>query len=269
MIWQTDRYATNTLNSGHDDNTTTANATETVYNSLGQVVATYRMSGVLITLGTDPNAGGDTSLEESTLANQGTQISVTSTVYNAAGQAVETVSPSGLRTGTIYNPDGSVEYTGPLDPSASASWYLSANPTGAFMVDPSSGRQEFTQYLYNQLDTSSNPWNGLLYDSVIDNDGHNAGGSPAADVTDTYKDSSGRTLFTVYDDGSYTQMIYSVGDQAITSDSAISSIRLYTIGGHNPARRQRDDQHCPAKDRRSGRSDDRCLRCRRQSRGRL
>ncbi len=212
VIWQTDRYATTTLSGGIDDNTTTANATETIYNSLGQVAGTERFNGVLITLGADPNADGAPSLEESTLANPtnpGTPISSTATVYNGAGQPVETDSASGLRTGTIYNADGSVEFTGPLNPLASATWYLSANPLGSFLVNPGTNRGEYTSYLYNQLDTSSgSPWSGLTYDETIDADGHS---------TDTFQDSSGRTIFTVYADGGFTESLYSVGDQPIAS----------------------------------------------------
>jgi RHS repeat-associated protein len=190
VIWQTDRCTVATLNSG-------ANATETVYNSLGQVVETYRMSGVIITLGADPNAGSDTSLKESTLTNAGTQTSVSSTVYNAAGQAVETDSPSGLRTGTVYYADGSVEYTGPLNPTAPATWYLSANPLPSF--------SSYTKNVYDQTDNL--PAGAVSYDAVTDPLGH---------TTKTYMDPSGRTIETRYDDGSLTQTIYNVGDQAIS-----------------------------------------------------
>ncbi len=42
---------------------------------------------------------------------------------------------------------------------------------------------------------------------MIDADNHHA---------DTYKDALGRVVKTIYDDGSFTQTIYSVGDQAIS-----------------------------------------------------
>src|SRR6202034_1761023 len=41
-------------------------------------------------------------------------ISTTQTFYNDHGQVVETDDAAGERTGTIYYPDGSVEYTGML-----------------------------------------------------------------------------------------------------------------------------------------------------------
>ncbi len=216
VVWQTDRNTTAALNSG-------ANATETLYNSLGQIAGTERFTGVLITLGTDPNADGAPGLEESILVNPtdpGTPISSTATVYNSAGQPVESDSASGLRTGTIYNAAGSVEYTGPLNPLASATWYLSANPLGSFLVNAGTGRGEYMTYLYNLTDASSgNPWSGLTYNATIDADGHS---------TDTFVDSSGRTIFTVYADGSFTQTIYSVGDQAIAAGAA------YLPSGYTP-----------------------------------
>ena len=209
MIWQTDRYATNTLANGTDDNTTTANATETIFNSLGQVVGTERFSGVLITLGTELNQGTGSGLEESTLTNPGTELSSTATVYNAAGQAVESDSATGLRTGTIYYPDGSVEYTGPLNPTASATWYLSASPINSFLFNAATGRGEYTTYLYNQTDTSSDyPWSGMVYDETIDANGN---------ATRTFADSSGRTIFSVYPDSSFTQTVFSVGDEALST----------------------------------------------------
>jgi YD repeat-containing protein len=128
--------------------------------------------------------------------------SQTLSYYNAQGQVAETVSPSGLRTGTIYYPDGSVEYTGPLLASVSDAaadpWYQNL-PDGPV---PSEYFATWTQSLPNQVDAQGN-----LFSRTVDQLGH---------ITDTYQDASGRTVETVYDDGSFTQTVYSVGDQPVT-----------------------------------------------------
>ncbi len=234
-------------------------ATRTVYDSLGQTIATQRVSGVSITVSPDPSYGSlfaITAVTGAGLINsnqtdpaEGTwsldlsgnwavnaatpaYYSQSQTVYDAQGQAVETDSPSGLRTGTVYYADGSVEYTGPLNPTAPATWYLSANPTGSFMLDSATGRLEYTDNLYNLVDNkladANQPWYGLTYNETIQNDGQSATGAPAADDTETFQDSSGRTIFVVYDDGSFTQTLYSIGDHAIGSGAP------YLPSGYTP-----------------------------------
>ncbi len=86
VIWQSDRNTVAALDSG-------VNATETVYNSLGEVTATYQFSGVIISLSADPNAPSDSGLEISTLTNGGMQFSSAFTYYNAQGQTIETIAP--------------------------------------------------------------------------------------------------------------------------------------------------------------------------------
>ena len=218
-------------------------ATRTVYNDLGQVIASQRVSGVQITISTDPqnplafavtsvsvslgstvltdclisSNPGDPALgswstnttgEWATNATSPAYFSQTLTYYNAQGQTAETVSASGLRTGTIYYPDGSVEYTGVLlssvSDSASDPWYNnlpsdSTNPTTP--INPADYFSSWTQSLPNQVDQ-----NGNLYNRVVDQDGNG---------TDTYTDASGRTIKVLYDDGSAIQTFYSQGDQPI------------------------------------------------------
>jgi autotransporter-associated beta strand protein/YD repeat-containing protein len=233
-------------------------ATRTIYDSLGQTIATQRLSGVAITIATDPSytaISAITAVSGAGLINsnpldpaEGTwsvdlsgnwalnaaapaYYSQSQTIYNALDQVAETDSPTGLRTGTTYYPNGSVEYTGPLSPTASATWYLSADPTGSFLLDPATGRREYTTFIYDQVDTltadAGEPWYGLIYNETIQNDGHTATGAPAATITRTFQDSSGRTVFTVYDDGSFTQTLYSAGDMPIsgyTENSANTSV---------------------------------------------
>jgi YD repeat-containing protein len=126
--------------------------------------------------------------------------------------------PAGLATGTIYNDDGSVQCTGIITfaasiPTGGIGFNDAASvPTGdvAYLTD-------ITSYLYNQMDNL--PTGAVSYSSVTDPLGH---------VTKTYVDSSGRTIETLYDDGSFTQTIYSIGDAAIAG-YYISATTLPTI----------------------------------------
>jgi uncharacterized delta-60 repeat protein len=220
VVWQTDVYVTTSA----DDNTTTALATHTVYNSLGQVVATYRVSGVLITIGADPMAGGAAGLEATTLANSGMVYSAAQTWYDDQGRTIETKDAAGLRRATVYNPDGSVAATGVLATSAPDGGHAVTvggvmtigYTTADFVVDPATGRVEYTSTLSDQLDTSTGqPWSGMTYSVTTVNDGVSATGTPAATSTRTYQSADGRISFTVYADGSYTETIASAGDQAI------------------------------------------------------
>jgi YD repeat-containing protein len=313
LIWQTDRYSSSTYNAATQtysvpDNTTTAMATETIYNTLGQVIETIRASGVLISIN-DSNGGpiNQVTFTSSSAPASYNQISESQTFYNAEGEAAETVSASGLHTGTIYNPDGSVQYTGPLlagltsDPANTSifngtAWYNQPTPSTLSTLFASD-----TQYLYNQeastttsaifvmpamgttvsvtvgstsgfavgqyvdvlsgtssddglvvssiansttlvllnlgydLSSAANthaPGNSVgsgasvtaVYDQVIDPNGH---------WTDTYQDNQGRVVFTLHQDGEFTQTLYSQGDHAIPGFTVIpvggSSAVLPTI----------------------------------------
>ena len=58
---------------------------------------------------------------------------------------------------------------------------------------------------------------------------------PLGHVTKTYKDASGRTIRTVYDDGSFTQTAYGVADGALTGypvyTAGTSSLPVIPAGG--------------------------------------
>jgi len=188
VIWQTDPFDPN-------GPATSVLATHTIYNSLGQVSATERWTGVDIQIsGTDP-------VYTSTLVpnDQSSLISSSSTIYNAQGQVAETTNAAGLRTGTVYYSDGEVQYTGPLNTVADAATGATVAPVGG--PYNLSDFASYTQYLYNQVDS-----NGQLYNRVIDADGHH---------TDTYTDLLGRTTETVYDDGSFTQTLYGVSGNPV------------------------------------------------------
>jgi YD repeat-containing protein len=232
VILQTDRYATNTAINATTgaitfDNTTPAPlATVTLYNSLGQAFSTQEYKNVLVTITADPSAPAGSGIEMAALSGSALTpqlsnfISSTQTWFDDQGRVIETKNAAGLRTGTIYNSDGSVAFTGPLNASAPDGGEV--NSTTDAISFQLSDFASFTAYLYNQVDASTGkPWSGMVYNEVIDPDGH---------YTKTFQDSAGRTVFTVYEntttggDGSYTQTIYSVGSQVIPSTALPSGV---------------------------------------------
>jgi YD repeat-containing protein len=185
VIWQTDPF--------DPSSSAPVLATHTIYNSLGQVSATERY------LGTDISITGSDPIYSSTLVSAGTKISGNSTIYNSQGQVAETTNAAGLRAGTIYYPDGEVEYTGQLKDDAPVG--------GPFTTDNFVSR---TYYQYNLLDDS-----GQLFDRITDANGHH---------TDTYKDLLGRVTKTVFDDGSFTETLYGVSGQPVTGYESAATI---------------------------------------------
>jgi hypothetical protein len=140
-------------------------------------------------------------------------VSSTQTWYDDQGRAIETRDAAGLRTGTIYNSGGSVAFTGPLNSAAPDGGELNSAGDGYAFTAPVIGGSNgdfasFTAYLYDQVyTTAGKPWSSMVYNSVIDANGN---------ATDTFADSSGSVIFTVYADGSFTRALYSVlGDTNI------------------------------------------------------
>jgi len=217
VIWQTDAYpSTTTYNadgSYTNDNTTTANATYIVYDSLGRAVGTQRFSGVLIAMGSATVSGG-VSLPTTAIGNEGTPISSTGTVYDEQGRVVERDSASGLRTGTLYYPTGQVQYTGVLLSSAPSNWYTLSNPTQ--YLDPPIAYTESKYDLFN----STMPAGAAYYDASIQHVFEN--GVWSTPETDTYYDAVGNVVETQYPDGSFTQTLYGLYGQAIDSSTLAS-----------------------------------------------
>jgi RHS repeat-associated protein len=193
-IWTSDRNTTDVLNSG-------ALATHTIYDSAGRVTSTERYKDVVLALTADSTASGlFKSVEPAASLLSGKKLSSTNTIYDSAGRVAETDNSSGLSTGTIYYPNGQVQYSGVL---SEVSKDLGAGNWET--LDPS---QIFDSYSYYQYDKTDNLLTGAVsYNAVTDANGH---------TTKTYKDVLGREIKTVYDDGSFTQTLYSVGDQAIS-----------------------------------------------------
>jgi len=211
VIWQTDTYAsTTTYNSNGtytNDNTTTANATHTIYDSQGRVIGTERYTGVLISMSSATVAGG-VALPTTSLTNQGTLVSSTATHYDDAGRVVESVSASGLRTGTIYYPTGQVQYTGILLANAPV-----GGPFTTADFDPASA---YTESKYD-LVSGTMPSGAVYYNASIQHVYEN--GSWSLPETDTYFDAGGNVIKTSYPDGSFTQTLYSLYGQPITSST--------------------------------------------------
>lgn len=128
VTWQTDRFASA---SAFDPETgeyiSPPNATHTVYDHQGRTIATERYTGVRVEMVTDPATPLGATIYTSTLATAGTTVSTSSTIYDGLGRVVETIDAAGLRTGTIYYPNGQVRYTGVLLDSVSdkgtSPWY--------------------------------------------------------------------------------------------------------------------------------------------------
>jgi YD repeat-containing protein len=224
VIWSTNAF--------DPSNLSTAITTRTVYNQLGQTVGTQQYAGQLITVGTKTQGSSVTATTSvATVDNtadgppsSGTLISTTTTAYDAQGNAIETTAANGLRTGSVYTPDGKVLYTGPLAPSA---------PTDGHTVTIAGGvstqaltTADFTSYTETgpvQFDANL----GLFYTRSVDQDDN---------ATETYTDSQGRTVRTVYADGSFTETLYSVGQQAVAADQEGDAVPnptgwTYIVGG--------------------------------------
>jgi hypothetical protein len=131
--------------------------------------------------------------------------------YGAAGHVIETIAPNGLRTGTIYAPDGSVLETGPLNSSAPDGGSPTTTYAGVasneftvsnFEVDSST---KYTITHDDQYDLSL----GLFYTRTIDADYHS---------TFVYTDALGRTVRTMYADDSFTETLYGLGSNEVTAD---------------------------------------------------
>jgi YD repeat-containing protein len=160
QVWTTNRYSPGNISS------LPIISTHTVYNQLGQVVATQTYSGVAITL--SPLSLGS-SLAFQTSESGGTLVSETDTFYNQQGQAAETYNTiTGLKTGTVYYPNGQVQYTGPLvsglvdDPANASAWYnslpfqsdgtLSTTTLGNLFITSQSPNVTQAQYTTNVFD---------------------------------------------------------------------------------------------------------------------
>jgi YD repeat-containing protein len=232
VIWQTSRFASSTSYSGGtvtEDNNTTANATETIYDAQGNVIATEQFSGVLIYIPDGTNGTVESSIP--TTADSGTFVSENTSIYNGLGQAVETISASGFRTGTIYYSDGQVEFTGPLLTSVSdqgsSAWYSNlpadllayspdpSNPMPAEVADELGAIfSSYTMYAYGN---TSGLYGSATFESVTQMVGSNTLGL----TTSNYSDAQGQAVATVYPDESYTQTIYSDdnGGEAVGYDN--------------------------------------------------
>jgi uncharacterized delta-60 repeat protein len=193
--------------------------THTIYNQLGQQTETDIFDGGSITVSSTTEGGStiySSSISTSTVdgvltPTGGTFVSSSKTFYDAAGHEIETIAPSGLRTGTIYAPDGSVLETGPLKASAPDGGSPVTTYEGVasnefsisnFEVDSST---KYTNTHEDQYDSGL----GLFYTRTNDQDGR---------ASFVYTDALGRTVQTDYGDGSFTETLYGVGSDPVAFD---------------------------------------------------
>jgi RHS repeat-associated protein len=201
--WRTDRYHTAATATSEPSNTLTADATLTIYDRLGRAVATERHTGVLISI-TDDGSAGVAGMKKSSLSSPGTLLSTSSTVYDALGRVVQTSDAAGLRTGTVYYPNGQVRYTGILHDgladAGTGSWHatLPTDPTAAQLDAVFASR---TSQAYGLLGGGQNVDGAeMLYDSTTD---------PLGRQTRTFQDRLGRVRRTTYADASYEETHHS------------------------------------------------------------
>lgn len=199
-VWTSDRFestsayafdpATSSLTWTSNDSAATYVVTHNLYDSLGRPVGSERFKAAKIALAADPSgvAGlyATAAPDAAALVAAGDRIAATSTVYDQNGRVAETVDAGGLRTGSVYFPNGQLRYTGPLAATAPGDWYAAANPLPSFMAV--AGRPMVTTYAYDRTDAL--PAGAVSYDAVTDADGL---------MTRTYKDLAGRTFRTTQD----------------------------------------------------------------------
>jgi YD repeat-containing protein len=204
-IWKTDVFKP--VNSNLSSSANIAVLTHTVYNQLGQVTATERYKDGWIKIAA--NRTGSISVPQSELGGSGTLLGGTSQWFNPAGQMIETKDPAGNRIGNIYYPNGNVQYTGILDSSLANGGHVSTSGSGLttreIWLSDFPSTTGYTTYEYGLYDSGLQ----MLYDRVTDASGHH---------TDTYKDPHGRVVRTAYHDGSFTDTLYSIGDDAVYKD---------------------------------------------------
>lgn len=192
--------------------------THTIYNQLKQNLETDTFDGGTITI-SSTTVGGSTiysaSISTSTVGGVltptgGTFVSSSKMFYDAAGHEIETIAPSGLRTGSIYTPDGTVLETGPLKaaaPDGGSSTTTYEGVTSNEFVLSNLEVDSSTKYTI----THDDQYNAVLglFNKTTDQDGH---------TTVTYADALGRSVRTAYADGSFTETLYGVGSNPVTFD---------------------------------------------------
>lgn len=229
--WTTDRYASTShfdaeLFAWVNDNSATANVTHTLYDSLGRVIGTERFKNALIQLQTDVTTSTDTVFKSvapaiNSLIIAGNKLSSTSTFYDEQGRSIETIDAAGLRTATVYCPNGQVQYTGILNSSAPDGGVISTvdHLTTIGFADINFASKTTYEYDNTGSVTDPLPTGAVRYDTVTDARDH---------ATRTYKDALGRTIKTVYADDTSTQALFGVGMAAVSGHSVSGQ----TITGH-------------------------------------
>jgi RHS repeat-associated protein len=172
--------------------------TETIYDSLGQAIATERFRNVDIVVTADPTYSG--VYDESFTPPTGSPVSTTSTTYTAQGQVATQVGTDGQTTAYTYYPNGQQETV-----------------TTAYGTSGA----ETTTYVYHTAPTSGDDGD---YQLVTD---------PRGYTTRTDYDAQGRTIKVTYDvnaDGSIsggaisTSTSYSPYGQTVTNTDEMGRV---------------------------------------------
>ena len=203
-------------------------ATETIYDSLGDAVQTIRLQGVQVALvnaqtgqPVDPLNPGNAPIE-SEVTNWGAELSSTATTYNKLGQVTESVAADGETTSYEYDSLGNQTATvgQPVAPASVGLSIPAGDPAGTLV----SLRTETTYDSYgNTASTTTN-----IYEFVLPNGTDQYGAIQYrvlqldysdAQTTQYQYDQFGNLLETIYPDGSTTTATYdSNGNQTLTTD---------------------------------------------------
>jgi RHS repeat-associated protein/uncharacterized delta-60 repeat protein len=200
--WTTDRYVSDTTynTTTHlytDDNEATALGTRTIYDSLGRTVGSERYDAVIIQIASDSvGTGVLKSVTPNVSLLRTHRLATTGTKFDSAGRVAESVNADGLRTGTIYYPNGQVRYSGVMKSTVTGAWWstVPVDPDDVVPSDYFNSTSGSTHYEYDL--TNSLPGGAVTYDKVTDALGH---------FTKTYKDKIGRSIRTTYNDGSFAE----------------------------------------------------------------
>ena len=173
VTWQQDEHVET-----DPDHPQSANATHTVYDSLGRVIRSEHRDNVLITV------TGEGATIKTEVAAAGALVSASETGYDTAGRTAWSKSATGVVTVYYYTSEGAISHT-TIDRDGDLS---STND----------------QYATNQIKYDEY---GRQIESILDRDGAL---STTGDQTITqYKyDSQGRLVQTIYNDGTTTEVTY-------------------------------------------------------------
>ena len=124
--------------------------------------------------------------------------------------SIELSAPSGLRTGTIYNPDGKCagnRAAGCTAPDGGSPTTTYAGVASNEFVQSNFEVDSSTHYTITHEDQYNSTMG--LFNKTTDQDGH---------PTQAFTDALGRTVRTVYGDASFAETLYGIGSDPVAFD---------------------------------------------------